>query len=195
MNDIYLKFPVLNVNEDIFLRQPEFTNMDTNSMYLIYNDPLVIKYVPDGCIPKGIDGAKHEVQHYYNVYDSRNGIYWFVARKSDNVVIGTCGIFSWDRYNQKAEMAYNILGKYHGQGIMTQVINKVVDYAFRNMNLVRLECQLDPSNIGSWRVLEKNGFKKDGILPKYRLYKDNRHIDVLVCSITDEVHSESDLYK
>lgn len=183
---VYEKFPVIDLGGDFYLKQPTLTQNDIESMYYIYNDPEVLKFVPDNCIPSGMSGAEDEARYYANLYLFRRSIYWFIARKSDDITIGTIGCPVWDRSNQKCELSYNIHSKYHNMGIVTRAVSIVCRYCFEAMGVVRIESQLDPSNGASIRVLEKNGFTKDGILPKYRFYKNNSHIDVLIMSITDD---------
>ncbi len=184
---VYSKFPIIEIDENFVLRQPNVTQNDIESMYHLYNDPRVLRFVPDDCIPYGMEGAKDEARHYSNIYAFKKSIYWFIARKSDNIAIGTCGCPMWDRTNQKCELSYNIHSSYHNQGIVTKAIEKAIAYCFNVMGVVRIESQLEQVNIASIRVLEKNGFTKDGILPKYRRYKNNSHVDVLMMSITDDV--------
>lgn len=180
---VYRKFPTIDLGNGYILRQPEMTENDILSIYKIYNDPNVTIFVPDGCIPVGIEGAKEEVRHYANVYLFRTAVYWFIADKITNQAIGTCGFCKWDRYNSKLEISYNLMSEYHNMGIMTQVINKAIEYGFNVIHAKRIEAQLDPSNFASIHILEKNGFAKDGLLRSYRLYKNNEHIDVLMMSI------------
>ncbi len=183
---VYSQFPEISIDEKYVLRQPTIEIGDINSIKAIYTDPDVIKFVPDDCIPKSEYAFKIETDHYRGLYISMKSIYWFIARKSDNVAIGTIGLPTWDRYNSKCEMSYNLHSSYHNLGIMTRAIASVVNYCFNILQVVRIECQLDPTNLASQIVLNKNGFQADGILPKYRFYKNNSHVDVLIMSITDE---------
>ncbi|QED23374.1 GNAT family N-acetyltransferase [Candidatus Deianiraea vastatrix] len=188
IDDIYSRFPIIDFHEDFILRQPTILQEDCLSIKEIYTDPLVIKFVPDDCIPHTDEDMKEEARYYANCYLFKKSIYWFIAEKSTNKAVGTCGFPSWDRHNQKAELSYNIIGKYHNRGIMTKAIGMALKYAFEVMKVVRIDSQLDQTNIASIRVLEKNGMTKDGILPKYRRYKNNSHVDVLMMSITDDVY-------
>ena len=183
---VYSVFPEISIDENYILRQPETNDRDVKSIKAIYTDPNVIKFVPDDCIPKSEYGFTMETEYYRSLYMSMKSIYWFIAKKSDKSAIGTIGLPAWDRYNNKCEMSYNLHSDYHNLGIMTKAIAAVVNYCFTVMQVVRIECQLDPSNTASQIVLAKNGFQADGILPKYRFYKNNSHIDVLIMSITDE---------
>ncbi len=49
---------------------------------------------------------------------------------------------------------------------MTETVRLVVDYAFHELKLHRIEAGVMPRNLGSMRVLEKAGFHKEGIARK-----------------------------
>ena len=56
------------------------------------------------------------------------------------------------------------LGQVHnGKGYTTEAVRLAVDYAFSELNLHRIEAGVMPHNVRSIRVLEKNGFHKEGI--------------------------------
>ncbi len=80
---------------------------------------------------------------------------------------GLCGlILQKDVYRKSAEIGYWIGEPFWGQGIATQAIGLLVLYAFEKMDLVRLHAGVFEYNLGSMRVLEKNGFAKEGISKK-----------------------------
>ncbi len=80
---------------------------------------------------------------------------------------GLCGlILQKDVYRKSAEIGYWIGEPNWGQGIATQAIGLLVLYAFEKMDLVRLYAGVFEYNVGSMRVLEKNGFVKEGISKK-----------------------------
>jgi RimJ/RimL family protein N-acetyltransferase len=57
------------------------------------------------------------------------------------------------------------LGKAHwGNGIGTEAVLMVSDYAFRKLNIIKLEAYVFGVNVASIRVLEKNGFKFESVL-------------------------------
>jgi len=76
----------------------------------------------------------------------------------------------------KAEIGYWLAKPFWGRGIMTDVVRSYIDYAFRELNVVRLTARTFEFNLASARVLEKNGFKLEGRLPKH-LSKDGKLID------------------
>ena len=61
----------------------------------------------------------------------------------------------------------------------------MVDYLFLTRNIVRIQAQVDPENVASWKTLEKIGFQKEGILRK-AFYCRGKWKDDLIYSILRE---------
>ncbi|WP_235540638.1 GNAT family N-acetyltransferase [Paenibacillus sp. Root52] len=89
-----------------------------------------------------------------------------------------------------ADMGYFIHPDYQGGGRMTAAVKLAVAYAFRALKLNRVQAAILPSNQGSQRVLEKNGFQAEGIARKYLKingqYQDHQIYAVLV----DDLHEQ-----
>jgi ribosomal-protein-alanine N-acetyltransferase len=55
------------------------------------------------------------------------------------------------------------IGKpFTGQGYMTEAVRAAVGYGFETLHLHRLEAATMPNNVASIRVLERNGFRREG---------------------------------
>ena len=59
---------------------------------------------------------------------------------------------------------------------MTEAVQAITDYAFKHLNVVRVEAYVFHWNSGSMRVLEKIGFYQEAIL-KQRVFKDGEYVD------------------
>ncbi|NBI30851.1 GNAT family N-acetyltransferase [Chengkuizengella marina] len=64
---------------------------------------------------------------------------------------------------QSCWLGYYLDKHQNGKGYMTEAVNLAVDYAFKELNLHRIEAGVMPDNKGSIKVLEKAGFHKEGI--------------------------------
>ena len=71
-----------------------------------------------------------------------------------------------DIYKLTAEVGYWIGEPYWGLGIATKAVNLMVDYGFNQLGLVRIYTGVFDYNKASQRVLEKAGFKLEGIFEK-----------------------------
>jgi len=93
--------------------------------------------------------------------------YNFGIFKHDNSLIGTINLFQVLRGSlQSAFIGYFLNEQHNGKGYMTEAVRLVVDYAFIELKLHRIEAGVMPHNIGSIHVLEKSGFQKEGIAVK-----------------------------
>jgi len=69
-----------------------------------------------------------------------------------------------DRPNERVELAYSLSRQHWGKGLATEAARAVMNWAFQTYSFNRLYSWCDPRNIGSWRVLEKLGMKREGQL-------------------------------
>lgn len=75
-------------------------------------------------------------------------------------------ILQEDVYRKSAEIGFWLGEHYWGKGIATKAVELMVDYAFTELKLIRIYAGVFEFNEGSMRVLEKNGFTKEGIAKK-----------------------------
>ena len=68
---------------------------------------------------------------------------------------------------QAGSMGYWLGEKFTGQGLMSEAIPAVVHYAFRDLDLSRIEAACLDENVRSQKVLERSGFKYEGIAQAY----------------------------
>jgi [ribosomal protein S5]-alanine N-acetyltransferase len=86
-----------------------------------------------------------------------------VAKQTGNV-IGRCGLFEFDEDNAQAGLGY-VLGRAHwGQGYMREALTALIDCAFFEMNLRRLEARVEAPNTASAGLLQHLGFTREGVL-------------------------------
>ncbi|MDA3847751.1 MAG: GNAT family protein [Vallitaleaceae bacterium] len=73
---------------------------------------------------------------------------------------------------QSCFIGYKI-SKYHSnQGLMTEAVKAVTDYAFKQLKLHRIEANIMPRNTVSLRVVEKQGFVNEGLSKGYLKIND-----------------------
>lgn len=68
---------------------------------------------------------------------------------------------------QKGTLGYWIGMPYAGQGLMTEAVGLVRDFAFTTLNLHRIEASCIPHNEPSKRLLERLGFEQEGFARSY----------------------------
>jgi [ribosomal protein S5]-alanine N-acetyltransferase len=68
---------------------------------------------------------------------------------------------------QNAYLGYSVAENWNGRGLATEAVRVVMDFAFGDLGLHRVQAAVMPRNAGSIRVLEKNGFREEGYAVGY----------------------------
>lgn len=85
----------------------------------------------------------------------------------DGQAVGGIGlILNGDVYIKSAEVGYWVGEEYWGQGIATEAVRLMTEYAFYYFDLLRLYAEVFENNKASMRVLEKNGYYLEGVRRK-----------------------------
>ena len=85
-----------------------------------------------------------------------------------------------------AEVGYGIARTLWGRGLTTEVVAAVIEHGFRTLGLDRIYAYAAIDNGASWRVMEKLGMEREGLLRSSRLVRDIRVDDVLYAVIREE---------
>ena len=93
--------------------------------------------------------------------------YWIFLKETDEL-IGTIALTNIIRGVFKScYLGYKLSEKHTGHSYMTEAILKMVEIAFVELKLHRIEANIMPSNLSSKRVVIKNGFVDEGLSSKY----------------------------
>lgn len=82
-------------------------------------------------------------------------------------------------------VGYWVDGRHAGKGIATAALALATDHCFSVLGLHRIEANVRPENAASRRVVEKLGFREEGLHPRY-LYIDGAWADHLCYALTDD---------
>ena len=154
---------------------------DVNEIFALRSNPETMKYVPRP-LAKTTEEALEHIAIIDAKIDSNEGINWAITIKGNPKFIGIIGHYRIKPEHFRAEIGYMLLPEFHGQGIITEAIAKVVDYGFNTMQLHSIEAIIDPDNIASATVLEKNNFVKEAHLKENEFY-DGRFLDTVIYSL------------
>jgi len=91
----------------------------------------------------------------------------FIVEKKDGSKIGFIVYFHvlhLGTGTKQLEIGYSLVPNERGKGHGTEAVQIMVDYLFLSRDATRIQAQTDQRNVASQKVLEKVGFKKEGIL-------------------------------
>ncbi|MEZ4673869.1 MAG: GNAT family protein [Caldilineaceae bacterium] len=185
MNDtIFDAFPEIET-DSLILR--EIMPEDSEAIYAIFSDAEVTRYY-DLVTMKRREEADELIDFFDQRFETESMIRWGITRKSDDVVIGTCGYVLLHRH--RGEIGYDLLRSEWRKGIMTEAIDAIVDFGFSGMGLQRIEALVMPENVASAKLLRKLGFAEEGTLRDYDHFKGAFH-DMRCFSLLKQEYYES----
>ncbi|MXY79007.1 MAG: GNAT family N-acetyltransferase [Chloroflexi bacterium] len=88
--------------------------------------------------------------------------------------------------HDSAEIGYSLARTLWGRGLTTEAASAVVGYGFEALELVRIWAAADVRNVASWRVMEKLGMRREGLLRRRRVVHGERVDDVLYALLREE---------
>jgi [ribosomal protein S5]-alanine N-acetyltransferase len=99
-------------------------------------------------------------------YDSAYA--FFVFRSEDNALLGGCTLSNVRRgVTQCCALGYWVGERFARQGYMNRAVRALIPFIFRTLGLHRIEAACVPSNDPSQHLLEKAGFRREGLAKNY----------------------------
>jgi len=115
--------------------------------------------------------------------------------KETGKLIGTLGLYAIDAENRRATLGFDLLPEHWGNGYMAEACAALLDHAFKQMGMNRIQASAEPDNIRSIRVMERLGFTREGVMRQLDYYKGAFHDDVVFSILRDEWDVKRNDYK
>ena len=144
--------------------------------------------------------SDHEVGRYLEVPQpyTRDDAVEFVARRIlddwsteptfaivwERQVVGSISLHV-DVQHEIAEMGYALARQAWGRGIVPEAARSVIDWGFERYALHKVYARSDVRNRQSWRVMEKVGMTREGVLRGHRKMRDE-HVDFICYGVLRE---------
>ncbi len=177
-NYIKKQFPVIDLGDYILREKNEG---DVADFFRYYTDPEVNKFIL--CeMPRDLEDARRELHYWRNVFYQNDGIYFAIAKKDTNQLIGSIGLTSYNSYHNRIEISYDLAKEYWRQGITSKAMNEVIKYGFQQLKVNRIEAFTSTQNLPSKNLLLKKGFTLEGTLRQHRRHH-GEYVDALCFSL------------
>ena len=111
---------------------------------------------------------RHRIGRYREDYAQGSAVAFFIFERGSGKLAGgiTLGNIRHG-VSQSGHIGYWVGERYAGRGLMTDAVTVLVRFAFDTLRLHRIEAACIPDNVRSIRVLEKAGFRREGLLRSY----------------------------
>lgn len=128
-------------------------------------------------------------------YEEKDALFFIHLTKKEKPLLNfgiefqgqLCGVIGLtpqpDIYCKSAEIGYWLGEAYWNKGIATTAVKWITEYGLHTLKFIRIHTGIFEYNPGSMRVLEKNGYQKDGIFKK-AVFKNGKIWDEHRYSIT-----------
>lgn len=154
------RLPTINTSR-LSLRR--ISEKDVDAFYAIYSDTEVMRYWSTPPLADR-NAAVKLVSEIQQGLERREILKWGIARRTDNVLIGSVTLHNLSFTHRRAEIGYALDRSHWGHGLMNEALMAVLAYAFEELDLHRIEADVDPRNSASIRTLERLGFQREGYL-------------------------------
>jgi len=139
------------------------TGRDVEALFAVFSDPRTMRFWSRPVMKERAEAAAY-LAGIHDGFARKTLFQWGVERKEDGRVLGTCTLFQADAANRRAEIGFCLRSAYWKQGYMREALTALVRYAFGTLDLRRLEADVDPRNESSLRLLDRVGFRREGLL-------------------------------
>lgn len=127
--------------------------------------------------------TKRYIRSLINERFNKTMYFYLIKNASNEEVVGMVFIKNIVYRVPKAEIGYFIFEKYEGKGITTRAIKGLLSICFEKLKLERVYARIAPTNIGSQKVVLKNGFQLEGRMRNDFRTADGELIDVEMYAI------------
>jgi RimJ/RimL family protein N-acetyltransferase len=175
--------PVFLAGDSVTLRPPEREDLDAIREWM--NDPRVWRPAL-GPLPTNADLAE---QFFENVLTTEDDVHVTVCADDEPVGHASLttteyGPTATDRA-RRVELAYYLDPDHHGQGYGSEAASLLVQYAFEDLNVQRVEADVGAFNDASRGLLESLGFQREGARRNAAYYRGD-YYDMLVYGLLRE---------
>ncbi|SPJ24782.1 GNAT family N-acetyltransferase [Palleronia abyssalis] len=186
----------LKVETDrLTLRQPEHSDFrawsDLRQESVDFLQPWEPTWAPDHLSRKSFTNRVYWAQRSIR---TESALPLFMFRRTDGTLVGAITLDNIRRGPaQSGTLGYWIGQAYARQGFMREGIEGLVHHAFHRLDLSRVEAACLPENVASRGVLEKSGFKYEGVAQSYLQIAGRWRTHVLYSNIRPDRRGRTDV--
>ena len=165
---------------------------DASALFKILADGEVTRFYDDDAFTD-ISQASDQIGAWENGFKNKGCIRWGITRKEEGTLIGSCGFYGFHTWYRRVSIGYELARNYWRQGIMTEALCAILNYGFGEMELNRIESVVMPENTASIIMLEKLGFRNEGLLEEYEKWGSKGFVDLCMFAMLRKDWSNLDI--
>ena len=174
---------LLKVDEKIILKILELDDATTLFNLVESNRSYLREWIPWVDTNVTVEESKTFIQSARDLHKQNLGFQcgmWL-----HNQLVGVIGFQRIDWMNRNVEIGYWIDAEHQGLGIVTKSCQTLVDYAFNEYQLNRVQIRCATENKKSCAIIERLGFMKEGTTRQAEFLYDH-FVDLFIYGITSD---------
>ena len=152
----------LRIDDDLELRLLEERHAEALSALSDQNRAYLRLWMPWVDQSRTVEDRRNFIKRSLEQFANNDGFaagIWFRGR-----LAGVIGIHRIDRLNRTTSIGYWLGSSFQGRGIMTRACRALVDCAFNELGLNRVEIRCATENRKSRAISERLGFTQEGVI-------------------------------
>ena len=131
---------------------------------------------------KAVEDFEEYINSVLHKYAEGEAIVCAMRYKGD--VVGNVALFEIESRLKRAKIGYWLIESAQGNGVVNRSVRYLIDHAFTNLGIKKIQIHAAQGNTPSRAVAEKLGFKLEGIITRNEIIGD-RIIDHAVYGLTE----------
>ncbi len=154
---------------------------DAPALFEIYRHPAVTQHY-DLDTMDSLEQAQRMLEFFLQHHDR-----FAVFEADGSTLLGTCGLFHWERASRMVSLGYDLSPQAWGRGIMREAARAVLAYGFAELKLNRVNALSAVDNPASARLLLALGFTEEAVLRQFAWWKGEFHDMRMFALLRDEL--------
>jgi ribosomal-protein-serine acetyltransferase len=178
------------VRDGVVLRQLTEADVAAFANHVRENRTHLAEWLPDLALVDTPEAARTFLEHELGAFTPGGGCsvgLWVVGK-----LAGVVGLGPVNAENRSAMIGYWIAAAYQGQGLITDGVRVMLDYAFGELGVNRIEITCPHDHPRSRAIPERLGFTQEGIRRQTVWVHDQPHDEVIYGLLAPEWNPRAD---
>ncbi len=179
----FISFPQLTT-ERLLLRK--IVKEDADRVLFLRSDASITKYIQRKK-PENIEDALAFITKITGQMNTGESVTWGIELIGKTTIIGSICLWNFSENRKTAEVGYELDPNYQQKGIMSEALQRVLNFGFNDLHLHKIEAFTHRNNVNSKKLLTHHHFQ----WKQHRLDKDNTNN--LIFEIKEHNYNQSNL--
>lgn len=171
------------------LRLRQFREDDVEAMHGCFSNVELMRFWNTPLHTKRIE-TERAVRRFIDCTPSYYR-FWAVADKTTDRCLGLVNYHDGHIRNKRVAIGYIVDPTHRRQGIATEAVSAMIDFCFHDLGLHRLQALIHPDNAPSLKLIERLGFRCEGLLRENLCVSEEWRDDLLYARLSSDRPAEA----